>query len=260
MGVLDHKEVTMKPLRGDGSKGGKKKKKSVQGLRLPLIIKLPKEGTLRTTEQLDGVLKETFVLLNREADLYRYSPGFPEFTFSIVQRLRKFNKEIGNGNWRAFSKGTIELCEKYSAFAITGRSTLIDAPKDVRRLEALKPTNMPGMRERYEASVAKERRLEVATQPVMKVDNGKNVRDYDDSDDDTNDVTRKSGVKDSLKRRGSDDESDKDEDEKDKMEQKKRPKKRKKAAVVNEADLKNVAALKEQDEVQEGIWSDSESD
>jgi hypothetical protein len=114
---------------------------------------------------------------------------------------------------------------------------------------------MPGMRERYEASVAKERRLEVATQPVMKVD----VRDYDDSDDDTNDATRKSGVKDSLKRRGSDDESDKDEDEKDKMEQKKKPKKRKKAAVVNEADLKNVAALKEQDEVHEG-WSDSESD
>ena len=130
----------------------------------------------------------------------------------------------------------------------------MDAPKDVRRLEALKPTNMPGMRERYEASVAKERRLEVATQLVMK------VRDYDDSDDDTNDATRKTGVKDSLKRRGSDDESDEDENEKDKTEQKKKPKKRKKAAVVNEADLKNVAALKEQDEVHEGIWSDSESD
>ena len=261
MGVLDHKEVTMKPLRGDGSKGGKKKKKSVQGLRLPLILKLPKEGTLRTTEQLDGVLKETFVLLNREADLYRYSPGFPEFTFSIIQRLRKFNKEIGNGNWRAFSKGTIELCEKYSIFAVTGRSTLTDAPKDVRRLEALKPTIVPGIRERYESAIAKERRLEVATQPVMKVNNGKNVRDYDDSDDENNDATRKSVVKNTPKRRsGSDDESDEDEDEKKKTEQKKNPKKRKKAAVVNEADLKNVAALKEQDEVQEGIWSDSESD
>lgn len=261
LGVLDHKEVSMKPLRGDGSKGGKKKKKSVQGLRLPLILKLPKEGTLRTTEQLDGVLKETFVLLNREADLYRYSPGFPEFTFSMIQRLRKFNKEIGNGNWRAFSKGTIELCEKYSAFAVTGRSTLTDAPKDVRRLEALKPANMPGMRERYESAIAKERRLEVATQPVMKVNNDKKVRDYDDSDDENNDTTRKSGVRDTLKRRsGSGDESDKDEDEKKMMEQKLKPKKRKKAAVVNEVDLKNVAALKEQDEVQEGIWSDSESD
>ena len=61
----------------------------MRGLRLPLILKLPKEGTLRTLEQLDGVLKETFVLLNREMDLYRYSPGFPEFTFSILQRLRR---------------------------------------------------------------------------------------------------------------------------------------------------------------------------
>ena len=40
-------------------------------------------------EQVDAVLKEVFVLLNREVDLYRYSPGFPEFTFAILQRLRK---------------------------------------------------------------------------------------------------------------------------------------------------------------------------
>ena len=95
LGVLDHREVGMKPLRGDGKgKGGKKNKSAgggatVRGLRLPLILKLPKEGTLRTLEQLDGVLKETYVLLNREMDLYRYSPGFPEFTFSILQRLRR---------------------------------------------------------------------------------------------------------------------------------------------------------------------------
>ena len=92
LGVLDLKEIGMKPLRG-GKKGeGKNRKGSggtVRGLRLPLILKLPKEGTLRTMEQLDSVLKEVFVLLNREADMYRYSPGFPEFTFAITQRLRK---------------------------------------------------------------------------------------------------------------------------------------------------------------------------
>ena len=90
LGVLDMKEVGMKPLR-DGKKGKKNKGSSgtVRGLRLPLILKLPKENTLRTMEQLDSVLKETFVLLNREVDMYRYSPGFPEFTFAILQRLRK---------------------------------------------------------------------------------------------------------------------------------------------------------------------------
>ena len=89
MGILDMKEVGMKPLR-DGGKGSKNKSATtVRGLRLPLILKLPKENTLRTMEQLDSVLKEMFVLLNREVDMYRYSPGFPEFTFTILQRLRK---------------------------------------------------------------------------------------------------------------------------------------------------------------------------
>ena len=71
------------------SSNANKSKSTVRGIRLPLILKLPKEGTLRTIEQLDAVLKETFLLLNREIDLYRYSPGFPEFTFVILQRLRK---------------------------------------------------------------------------------------------------------------------------------------------------------------------------
>mmetsp|Transcript_3047 Transcript_3047/g.6747 ORF Transcript_3047/g.6747 Transcript_3047/m.6747 type:complete len:880 (-) Transcript_3047:141-2780(-) len=247
MGVLDLKEVGMKPLGGGGKKKGGKKKggqsSSVQGLRLPLILKLPKEGTLRTMEQLDGVLKEVFVLLNREADMYRYSPGFPEFTFAILQRLRKFNKEISNGRWRAYSKGAIELCEKYSAFASEGRSTLVDAPKDVRRLEALKPTNVPSMRERYETAVAKEKRLEAATQPLMKkVDQKK-----------ANEQKRKRKVK-----GDSDSESDVEMEEEEEVKQTK-PKKKKKKAVVIEADLKNVGALKEADEVKEGIeWSDSE--
>jgi nucleolar complex protein 2 len=95
LGILDLKEISMKPLRQGGGKGGgkKNKKDDVRGLRLPLILKLPKEGTLRTMEQLDAVLKETFVLLNREVDLYRYSPGFPEFTFTILQRLRKVSRK-----------------------------------------------------------------------------------------------------------------------------------------------------------------------
>ena len=98
VGLLDMKEIGMKPLR-DGGKGTKNKSATtVRGLRLPLILKLPKENTLRTMEQLDSVLKETFVLLNREVDLYRYSPGFPEFTFTILQRLRKVRVWLGVGH------------------------------------------------------------------------------------------------------------------------------------------------------------------
>ncbi len=87
----------------------------------------------------------------------------------------KFNKEIDNGQWRAYSKGTIVLYKKYSDFAVAGRLTLADTPKDVRRLETLKLSNVPGMREWYESAVAKERRLEVGTLPVTKANNKKVV-------------------------------------------------------------------------------------
>lgn len=272
LGVLDSKEIRSKPLRDDG-KG--KNKSTVRGIRLPLILKLSKEGTLRTTEQLDAVLKETFLLLNREIDLYRYSPGFPEFTYVILQRLRKvsfqstsltfsrikrdpqycnlsddlqFNKEVNNGRWRAYSKGSIELCEKHAAFVIQERASLADAPKDVRRLEALKPSTVPSMRERYDAAVSKEKRLEAVANPLVASKN------------------KNSSVKDKKKREqvvedeSSDDEKFEDDDTEEEDEKPKRPaSKKRKVTVVNEADLKNVKALEEEDEVEEGIvWSDSE--
>ena len=123
----------------------------------------------------------------------------------------QFNKDISNSQWRAYSKGTIELCEKYSAFAIAGRSTLADPPKDVRRLEALKPPNVPGMRERYESTVAKERRLEVVTRPAMKA-NDKKVRDYENDDNDDDDDTVKD-ASDKRKRKGRDEQEDSDEED-----------------------------------------------
>eukprot|EP00804_Cyclotella_cryptica_P029497 CCRYP_011289-RA/>CCRYP_011289-RA protein AED:0.13 eAED:0.13 QI:268/1/1/1/1/1/2/130/893 len=257
LGVLDSKEVRAKPLRDDGrgKSNANKSKSTVRGVRLPLILKLPKEGTLRTIEQLDAVLKETFLLLNREIDLYRYSPGFPEFTFVILQRLRKFNKEVNNGRWRAYSKGSIELCEKYSSFIVQERATLVDAPKDVRRLEALKPTNVPSMRERYDSAVSKEKRLEAVSAPVVASSEkmkqagtkGRNdkrkgqVVEDDDSESDDKEFV-----------------DDDDDDEEEESTAKPAPKKQK-VAAVNEADLNNVAALEQEDEVQEGIvWSDSE--
>lgn len=162
----------------------------------------------------------------------------------------QFNKEISNGTWRAYSKGTIELCEKYSAFAINGRSTLVDAPKEVRRLEALKPVNVPSMRDRYESAVAKEKRLEAATQPLRKENN--QVADSSEKKDAKN------------KRKRNNDENEDEGDSSDEMEPKPQPKKtmkKKKKAVVNQEDLNNINALKEEDEVQEGIvWSDDESE
>lgn len=108
------------------------------------------------------------------------------------------------------------------------------------------------MGERYDVAVAKEKRLEVAMQPLMKKRAG-------DDDRLKKDGKNKKDVK--RKRKGDEDESDSDVDSEEEEAKKsnKIVKKKKKAAVVNEADLKNVEALKEEDEVQEGIvWSDSD--
>mmetsp|Transcript_1793 Transcript_1793/g.2661 ORF Transcript_1793/g.2661 Transcript_1793/m.2661 type:complete len:805 (-) Transcript_1793:93-2507(-) len=154
--VFDAKEIYMKPKKGGNN---------AQGVRLPLMIKLPKSDALRTMDQLEACISETFVLINREIDLYRYSAGFPEFTFRICQRLRKFCKETRVNRWKAYAKGCIDTCERHSAKAILDRSKLEEAPKDVKKLEILKPLDVSCMRERYEAAIAKERRLETATKP-----------------------------------------------------------------------------------------------
>merc|ERR1719428_1214189 len=107
----------MKPKRD-------KSREASRGIKLPLIIKLPKLNALRTYEQLEACVGEIFLLLNREIDLYRYSPGFPEFTMLIIQRLRKFNKATKNGRWRAYAKGCIDLCEKYALYAQSERAKL----------------------------------------------------------------------------------------------------------------------------------------
>ena len=77
--VFDLRELSLQPK--------KTQKGSVQSL--ALTFRLRKETPLRTMEELEMCVSEVFVLLNREADLYQYSAGFPEFSVRICQRLRK---------------------------------------------------------------------------------------------------------------------------------------------------------------------------
>jgi len=229
--ALDLKELYSKPKKVGGRKGTGQRNL----LRLPLVLKLPKEDTLRTSDQLDPCVSELFVLLNREVDLYKYSVAFPEFSVRICQRLRKFNKETKDGRWRAFSKGCIEACERNAAIATNARTVLTEAPKDLKRLEALKPHDQSTMKERHDAAIAKERRLESTSQPR---------------------ISKKARVKAAQEAKKAMQEQ---ELQKVEAELKSKTKKVKKKMEVNQADLKNVASLGEMDEVKEGIdWSDDE--
>lgn len=227
--VFDLKEISMSPKRV------KKRGGDVRGVRLPVILKLPKEDTLRTAEQLDACLSEVFLLLNREVDMYKFSAGSPEFCVRICQRLRKFAKETKNGRYRAYAKGCIEICEKNSKFAVLARTKLQEAPKDIKRLEVLRPNNSPSMGERHDMAIAKERRLEKATQPaISKAAKDKAMKEKE------------------MKKKAK---------EKQTSNVKEQNKKGKKKVELSESDLKNVEALEEEDEVQEGIdWSESEDE
>jgi len=147
----------------------------------------------------------------------------------------KFNKETKDGRWRAFSKGCIEACERNAAIATNARTVLTEAPKDLKRLEALKPHDQSTMKERHDAAIAKERRLESTSQPR---------------------ISKKARVKAAQEAKKAMQEQ---ELQKVEAELKSKTKKVKKKMEVNQADLKNVASLGEMDEVKEGIdWSDDE--
>jgi hypothetical protein len=131
--------------------------------------------------------------------------------------------------WRAYSKGCIDVCDRYSDYAVKGRSLLGEAPKDVKRLEVLKPTEEPDMGARHDAAIAKEKRLEQVTRPVSKAEKQ--------------------------------DAKWEEEAEEEKETCKKKSKKKKKKAVVNEEDLANTQVLEEDDELAEGIdWTDDEAE
>jgi hypothetical protein len=129
------------------------------------------------------------------------------------------------------------MCEKNSKAATLSRSKLHEAPKDIKVLEVLRPSNAPTMKERYEMAIAKERRLESASQPELSQAAKEKARKEKEALD------------------------KKKKEEKDAVDKKKNGKKKKNKMELNEYDLKNVEALEEDDEVQDGInWSESEEE
>lgn len=100
------------------------------------------------------------------------------------------------------------------------------APKDVKQLEILKPINTPSMGERYKQSMEKEKRLEAASRPLQK----------------QKEIKRKA----------------EDEDEEPVVSKKNKRAKRKNGKDNSSAKL-DENALRQEDEVEEGInWSDDE--
>ena len=157
------KEWKQKPMKTKSST-------TTRGIQMNIMLKFPKDDILRTHDQLEAAMNELVVLLEREVDLYRYSPGFPEFSIRIRECLKRFASETRNSRWRAFMRGAMETINEHSRFAMQARSKLEEAPKDIKQLECLLPPSMDNMRLRYEASVAKEAKSMEATKQTEVVD------------------------------------------------------------------------------------------
>lgn len=205
---------------------------------MALTLRLRADNTLRSMEEMEMCLSEVFVLLNREVDLYRYSAGFPEFSVRICHRLKKFSKQTRNGRWRAYAKGCIELCERYSTKVMNERangSILADvAPNDVKQLEVLRPYSVPSMGQRYKQSLEKEKRLEAAIKPVQsKTSSSRSRSEKEKSEGNDNE---KKGSKNNEKK-----------------------KKNRSKSEVDRALEQGNTSLDQADDVEEGInWSDEE--
>ena len=65
-------------------------------------------------------------------------------------------KNTKNSRWRAYARGSVDVCERQTDFAVSARSDLTTAPKDVKTLECIRPHKELPMGERYAAAVEKE--------------------------------------------------------------------------------------------------------
>lgn len=108
---------------------------------------------------------------------------------------------------------------------------MLEAPKDVKVLEVLKPSGRPNMRERHESSLAKENRLDSAARPVARTGKA--------SDKTSTAQKRKETIERSTPPQ----------------------KKRRTENAEKDATSSKGSALDEEDEVKEGIdWSDEEKE
>ena len=151
----------------------------------------------------------------------------------------QFCKQARNGRWRAYAKGCIELCERYSKEVMDERANgtiLTDiAPKDVKQLEVLRPLSTPSMGLRHKRSLEKEKRLQVASKPIQSKSSTSSLSSRTKEKFESNDSKRKTSNVKKQKSRNHE------------------------KSKINELQGEKSSTLDQADEVVEGInWSDEE--
>jgi nucleolar complex protein 2 len=172
---LDFKEWHLPPKKSQTA--------TPRTLQLDLVLRLPstnQQPCLRTHEQLEPAITEIMTLIQHETELYRYSPGLPEYATGMESRLRKFASEAGRSRqsrWKAYARACLDTLSRHSDAAVKARSKLQSAPRDVLELECLRPPSQPAMGERLQSLLEKEQKAAAASAALRsKSDRGASLK------------------------------------------------------------------------------------
>lgn len=108
-------------------------------LDLDLCVKLAKSN-LESKRVHDLVIAKVFDLLQRECDVYKCHVGFPEFAVPLVLTLKKFVETCRIPKWASLARGILESLKKRADWIRVQRNGLDAAPKDIEQLDAFLKT------------------------------------------------------------------------------------------------------------------------
>ena len=89
----------------------------------------------------DLIVSEIVTLLHHDADIYRYSAGFPEYAYFTIRKLRVFIKKSKISRWRDLCRSLVNQLEQQSSQIKKLRCKLGKSPMEVTDFEALLPAS-----------------------------------------------------------------------------------------------------------------------
>ena len=107
--------------------------------RLQYCVKLPAGSVTRAAVR-DILVQEAITLIRNDAEVYRYSAGFPEYIYLTIRKLKAFAKAAKVSKWRDMARTTVSQLESFDAEAKRLRTKLGRAPSEVTEFEPLLPS------------------------------------------------------------------------------------------------------------------------
>ncbi len=111
------------------------------------LLSFPPNSLLRTVVR-DSLVNEVLYLLRVEIEIYKYNPGFPEYSFLISRKLKSFMKRVQLVKWRDISKNLVGQIHQYSNAVKNGRCESAKPPAGGIEFESLRPSNVADAAER----------------------------------------------------------------------------------------------------------------